>query len=137
MEMVSSVADIIQIVGAVFTVLFAVLGWREARQANAHTKRRESVQNERIKVFLSNGTKQTELPVALRRAEVTRAEVLGRLGMLPIKEKGARFALGYLNKSAFLEDINSIAVAEDQHDTRLMRLIIHCSDSEFNQFDLK
>ena len=91
-------------------------------------------QNQKVSVVLHNGgNKQLELPVELRRAELTRAEVLGRIGMIPMKVKGQRFSLGYLGTRAFLDQINQI-LASDSDDTPI--LTISCNDSEYEQFDL-
>ncbi len=67
----------------------------------------------------------------LRRAELTRAEILGRLGMIPMKTKGSRFSLSYLNKPEFLAQINQIMDGSGD-----AVLTIPCTQEEFEQFDL-
>jgi hypothetical protein len=89
-------------------------------------------QEQRISVILQNGARQRlELPVELRRAELTRAEILGRIGMIPMKAKGQRFSLEYLNTPEFLRQINQI-LASDSNSV----LTIPCNESEYAQFDL-
>jgi hypothetical protein len=72
------------------------------------------------------------LPIELRRAELTRAEILGRIGMIPMKEKGKRFSLEYLNTSKFLRRINEIIEGHGDSD-----LVIPCTEEELNQFDYR
>lgn len=88
-------------------------------------------QEQKISVILQNGRQRIELPVELRRAELTRAEVLGRIGMIPMKAKGQRFSLVHLSTPEFLRQINQI-LSSDGDST----LIIPCNAEEFEQFDL-
>lgn len=88
-------------------------------------------QEQKITVTLNNGGSRLELPVELRRAEFSRAEILGRIGMIPMKEKGKRFSLNYLNSPDFLRQINQILAGEKD-----AILIIPCDESEFTQFAL-
>jgi hypothetical protein len=88
-------------------------------------------QDQKIKVILNYGGSEMELPVALRRAEFSRAEILGRIGMMPMKEVGKRFSLGYLNSSKFLDQVNQILTGEQD-----ASLTIPCTESEFIQFAL-
>lgn len=90
-------------------------------------------QEQRIKVILNiAGKKKLELPVELRRAEFSRAEILGRIGMIPMKEKGKRFSLSYTNTTGFLQQINQILAGKED-----AILTIPCDESEMTQFDLK
>jgi len=86
------------------------------------------------KIAIKLVTKQEEinLPLELRRADVTRAEILGRIGMLPMQEKGARFSLKYLNKPSFLQQLNQI-----REDADVSMLVIQCDSDEFMQFDFE
>ncbi len=72
----------------------------------------------------------------MRRAEFTRAEILGRIGMIPIKtaliQKGQkRFRIKYLNNPEFLQQIDEI-----QEDGKQTELRIRCDQDELNQFDM-
>lgn len=84
---------------------------------------------EQIEVVLVCGNERAVLPLDLPRADVTRAEVLGRLGMLEMKEKGKRFALSHLSSRKFLRDLNNIKHGKSSV------LEIPCSEEEFFQFD--
>jgi hypothetical protein len=87
-------------------------------------------QQQKISVILQNGGNSLELPVELYRSEFTRAEILGRVGMIPCK--GQRFKLDYFSKKEFLDQINRIASSDGN-----ATLIIPCDNDEFSQFDLK
>jgi hypothetical protein len=97
---------------------------KQLEQAKKH-------QQQKISVVLQNGGKTLELPVELYRSEFTRAEILGRVGMIPCKVKGQRFSLEYFSKKEFLNQINQIASNDGD-----AAFTIPCNDSEFSQFDL-
>ncbi|MCX6180262.1 MAG: hypothetical protein NT163_13030 [Chlorobiales bacterium] len=71
------------------------------------------------------------LLVHLRHIELTRAELLGRLGIIPMNNKHNRFALSYLHTSSFLEELNRIQALNQEEN-----LLIPCSSSEIDQFDV-
>ncbi len=127
MEWLSPAADIVSIVGA----FFALFAWLQARRVRQELAKEQQRQNRKVTVILQNGADRLELPIELRRGELTRAEVLGRIGMIPMKVKGARFSLAYLNTPEFLRQINQ--VAEGTSDAVLT---IPCKLDEFEQFDL-
>jgi len=84
-----------------------------------------------IAVFLiSEEDDEVELPLHLTRRDVSRAEVLGRLGMLPMKQKGGRFALKALSQGQFLQDLNKVAAGQSD------RLVLPATREEIDQFDL-
>jgi hypothetical protein len=89
--------------------------------------------NEPVSVFLSltSGEKKIELPLEMRRRDLSRAEILGRLGMVPMKTTGARFALRYLSTPDFIRSINEVI------DRKSKELVIPCSEQEFDQFDIR
>jgi hypothetical protein len=127
MEWISLFADVIGILGAIF----AFFAWIQARTVRKELERERARQNRTVTVVLQHGADKLPLPIELRRAELTRAEVLGRLGMIPMKQKGQRFALSYVGTAKFLEQINRIAANVGDEE-----LIIPCTREEFEQFDL-
>lgn len=104
--------------------IFATLAWLKLRAVDKL--------NEKVEIVLKLEGNESEitLPLELRRRDVTRAEVLGRLGMLPMAEKGNRFSLRFLSTTDFFKGLND--VAENKTDT----LVIPCTEEEINQFDL-
>lgn len=85
LEWFSLIADIIGIAGA----LFALFAWQQARQIRKEQKQEATRQSKVVKVTLQYGKEKSELPVQLRRAELFRAEILGRIGMIPMKKRRA------------------------------------------------
>jgi hypothetical protein len=85
-----------------------------------------------VRVLLQCGVRTVELPVVLSLAEFSRAEVLGRVGMIPMKRSGARFVLAYFNSEPFLRQVSQILSSDEGGDELL--LTIPCSEEEIEQF---
>lgn len=127
MQPINLIADIIGILGAVF----ALFAWLQTLSIQKKMKQEQLRQHRKVTVVLQNGATQLELPVEILRAELTRSEVLGCIGMIPMKEKSKRFSLDYLGTSQFFRQIND---AVQGHGDVL--LTIPCTEEEFAQFDL-
>ncbi len=127
LQWLSFIADLIGILGAIF----ALFAWQQARQIRQVQAQELARQNKLVRVTLHHGGRKIELPVRLRRAELSRAEILGRIGMLPMKDKGKRFSIAYVNTPEFLQQINQIIDG-----TTDSTLTIACTEEEFQQFDL-
>ena len=135
MDWLGLISDAIGLLG----VPFSLLAWIKARQIKQDRDREKQRQNKTVHVILqrqrrANGRADNyEIPVELRRAELTRAEILGRLGMIPMCEelKKQRFSIGYLNTQSFFRRLNEIIDGAGEAE-----LFIYCTDEEFNQFDL-
>lgn len=92
--------------------------------------------NSTIRIVLQYQDQEYELPFPMRRSEFTRAELLGRLGMIPVKnddkdQEQKRFSIAYLNSREFFEQMNGIVQGEGDD-----QLVVPCTWKEFNQFDL-
>ena len=122
----SMIAGIASLVGATF----ALMAWIQSRKVNDRLEAEKIINNRKVVVVMQHGSEKLELPVELRRAELTRAEVLGRIGMIPTKEKGKRFSIGYLNTHEFLDQINKINESDGEG-----LLTIPCKKNEYEQFD--
>lgn len=116
---------------SILGAIFALMAWIKAHNVQKQLQQEKERQSKNVVVTLSYGLKKIELPVELRRAELTRAEILGRLGMLPMKEKGKRFSIGYLSTPEFLQQLNQIVEGFGNG-----VLSISCTEQEFDQFDL-
>lgn len=127
MQWLGHAADVVGILGAIFS-LFA---WLQARNLRQELDKERARQNKKVMVVLQNGGERLELPMELRRAELTRSEVLGRIGMIPMKEKGRRFSVEYVNQTDFLRKIDIIARSSDDD-----ILTIPCTAEELAQFDV-
>lgn len=120
-------ADVIGILGAIF----ALAAWWQARRIRAELADERQRLTRRVTVVLQHGDQRIELPVELTRAELTRAEILGRIGMIPMKARGQRFSLTYLNTPEFLRQINQVAAGAGDD-----LLTIPCTAAEIAQFEL-
>jgi len=122
------IADSIGIITG-FGVLFA---WFWAILKYQSIVREKERKNTPINVILKSGDKNYILPSPIRRYEFNRAEVLGRLGMIPMqpsnKKEKKRFNLEHTNSDEFMRHIDDI----QQHSTK--SLTIPCSTEEFSQF---
>lgn len=127
LEIVGIIANIIGIVTAIFSVSI----WIKTRWIQQEMQEEKERKNRRITVRLQHGTRSYELPVDLRRAELTRSEIMGRLGMIPMKDKSKRFDLPYTNDPEFLRRINEIIDGKGDS-----VLTIPCLEEEFDQFDI-
>lgn len=130
-DWISNASDIIGVLGGAFAFLAWIQTLRLRRYQIAERERLNSM----IRVVLQYEDKKYELPFPLRRSEFTRAELLGRLGMIPIKNEDSekeqkRFLLTYLNSKEFFERMNTIVQGEGD-----ALLVIPCEWKEFNQFD--
>jgi len=127
----SFVADVIGVVGATF----ALLAWLQSRETNKRLEAEKQRKQQRVNVVLRNGAEHITLPVQMRREELSRAELLGRLGMIPVKDQlpteQKRFSLPYLNTAEFFQQLNNAIEGDGEQS-----ISISCTDMEFDQFDL-
>lgn len=120
LDLIGNISNIAGFVGAFFSVAIWVKMKLDEKKAN-----------EEINVFLElyNGDSLKTLPLSMLRKDISRAEILGRLGMLPMGEKGKRFSIRYLADNSFIGNINDITK------NKTNKLIILVNNDELNQFD--
>ena len=128
MDTVGYVASILGII----TAIFSFLGWMQSRRIHQELKRETERLSQVVAVKLVYGGNEIKLPVELPRGELTRAELQGRLGLIPMKVKGSRYSLSYLSKPEFLREFDRI-----KKEDGVSVLIIPCEKDEFEQFDVK
>jgi len=128
MQWLSYASDIIGVLGGIF----ALFAWLQARRLQKDVEREKRRLNQKISIVLQYGAEHYTLKGDTRRAEITRAEVLGRLGMLPMKIKGDRYSLEYVSTTEFIQRIQKIQEGEG-----VDALVIPCKNDEFDKFDLK
>jgi hypothetical protein len=92
-QLFSISADIITWLTALVSAVFAILAWQQAKAVRQAMEREKQRQNRKIEIVLQHGGKKYKLPVTLRRADFVRSEILGYLGMIPMRVKGQRYAL--------------------------------------------
>lgn len=83
----------------------------------------------KVIITLTSEKESRQLPVELSRADLNRAEIIGRIGIFT--SPNMRFSLKYLNTSEFLKRINEIKADQSGGD---VVLTIPCTDEEINQF---
>jgi len=116
---------------SILGTFFALRAWIKSRQVENFLISEKERLNKKIIVKLQYGSDEIKLPVDLRREEFSRAEVLGRLGMIPMKETSKRFSIDYLHHTDFFKQISLILEGNDD-----AILIIPCKEHEFNQFNI-
>lgn len=106
------------------TLAAASAAWLEQR-------RERRLASETVTVSLAIGEEgQVVLPLEIVRRDLSRAELLGRIGMLPMRQAGARFALRQLGTPAVMRELNRVLAGETSS------LVIPASREEVDQFDL-
>lgn len=118
------ISDVLGIIGA----FFAFFAWVQSKRTNRKLEQEKIRLNKTIKVVLKDHVtkRHLELPVQLRRSELTRQELLGRIGMLNPK---ARFSIEYVGLGHFFEQLKRI-LESDNDDI----FEIECTPTEFDQF---
>ncbi len=121
MDFVGGIADICGAIGG----LAAVALWVAAR-------RTRQLAQELVKIVLriEGEGREIALPLEIVRRDLSRAELLGRIGMLPMRKPGARFTLRALGSPAVMREINRVSRGETNV------LAIPASTEEVEQFDL-
>jgi hypothetical protein len=80
-------------------------------------------------VILRNAQEEIKLAVELQRGGLTRAELLGLLGMLPMQEKGRRFQIDFLSTHEFSQQLARVRNSDTEFE-----FVIQCEDDELDQF---
>lgn len=131
-DVIGLVADVIGIAGAIF----AGFAWWQARQTNRKLEAEKARLNRTIPIKLVDGGREIMIPFETKRSDFSRAEVLGRIGMLPTKPgkdgKPVRFSIKYLNNPDFFVQLNQIIEGKGDG-----VLTIPLEKKEFDQFDLQ
>lgn len=123
------IADLIGIISA----FAAVAAWVNTKRIQKNQQQELDRLNQKIKVRLINPATQNyiDLNGEMRREEISRAEILGWIGMLPmIKEKEReRFKLNFTNEADFFTRMNAVRAGSGD-----MLFEIDCAEDEFDQF---
>jgi len=123
-------ADILSVLGA----FFAIYGWLLLKINNLNYKKEKIRLNKAIDIIIRNESDKKKIvaPFKLRRKDLTRSEILGVIGMIPLKEhlKNQRFShIEYLQTGTFWIDVEKVKDSEIEN-----KIIIQCSQIEFDQF---
>jgi len=123
---ISQFADYVGIISAVIAAIAATLSWHQSKKDNKRKK-----QKIKIIIKIIGDKSQIELPIKISRGELSRGELLGWLGMLPMKKEGSRFELLYLSDPKFFDELERV-LSSDKKET----MVIKCRKNELDQFDM-
>ncbi len=118
--------DKIGILTGIAGSVFSLLIWIKLRAE-------EKFKEQRIRIQLKVDAPDNRiiiLPYEIERKYLTRSELQGLLGILPMNDKKARYSLDFLNTQAFF---NRLKAAQD--DKFIESIEIKCSCEELQQFD--
>lgn len=119
-------------IAGIIGLIFAYLAFSESRKTKRLIEKENERKGEQVKFVLTDGKSFVEMPF-LRRQEVTRAEIQGRLGTIPMKKRGGRYSVEYTNTLDYYKQIDR--VIDGSHESGDTVLEINCSAKEFEQFD--
>lgn len=91
-----------------FTIILALLASSYSAFSWWRHDRREKQLQQPIPIRPIFADDSHQLPYQPSRRLITRAEVLGHLGMIPSTEAGKRFEWGHLHKAEFMRNIEAI-----------------------------
>lgn len=124
MSLLEIIGHVSNMAGAIGGVV-AAIGIVTMRRAQ---KRQE--ENIVVRMLDKDGDRMVPIPLQLLRRDVSRAELLGRIGMLPMQQKGARFSIRYMSTPAFMTAINNVV----RGDNDILTILV--TREEIEQFDL-
>jgi hypothetical protein len=117
-EVVGQVSNLAGAIGGIVAAFGALKVLRAQKRA---------LEGVTITLVLQGHGAERELPLEMLRKDVSRAELLGRLGMA-LKNQGQRFSLAALSTPAFMRAVNEVAEGKTSN------LIIPCTEQEMEQF---
>jgi len=121
-EILGQVSDLAGAIGGIVAAIGVLKMLAAQRRALEH-----------VRVVLrleEQGGGSVTLPLEMLRRDVSRAELLGRIGMLPMRQKGTRFAIRALASPAFMRAVNEVV------EGKTSILVIPATQEEVEQFDL-
>ena len=121
---VGTIAGIIGTVVSIFVLI-------KSKKIESIIEKDKARLKEKVKIVLKHGGNE-EILSEMCRKDITRSEIQGRLGAIPMKVKGKRYSIEFVNSSEFFERIDLISGGSNE--TKNTRLIIDCEEKEFAQF---
>lgn len=128
----ANLAELIGFVILVITLFNTYVLRSEQRKGNQVVRIRLEVKENPASVY--------QLPGTIRLKDFSRAEVMGRLGMIRIKDAEQKFfKLGYVQKDPnFLTEIERIQSGKQSNQEKIageFQLVIPCNQEEYDQFE--
>lgn len=115
------------------TIIIAIFSLLVSFSIRLYLRRKEKHDNALIdlKLRCDEANVTIILQGQIRRKNLTRAEVQGLLGILPMLEKGKRYELQDLNRKGFFDQLEDVQV-----NYSATQLVVKCTLDELKQFDL-
>jgi len=123
-DIIGDISNILGITSAIISAITSVVIWRNLRKDKNFNEQRISIRLKFTQMVIT-------LPFAIERKNLARSELLGLLGMLPMKRDGARYSLAFTNTREFFDLLKA---AQDEKDVHSIE--IQCTDKELEQFDV-
>ena len=132
MEVLGNISNVIGLV----TFLFSVGAWFYSKRVDKRIQHQMAQQEERINILLSDGEREIIVGQP-RRKWLTRSELNGLLGLLPMKpgktadgkgEQQPRYSFDSVDWSKVTKKI------EEAQDSKINAFVIKCSAKELDQF---
>jgi hypothetical protein len=121
--------DLIDKIGTVIGILSAMAAAWNSWKLRRETNNQREKDNQQICVKLRSQTQEYVFALEMRRGGLSRAEIQGLIGTLPINTESRRYEIKYLNSRDFSDQIARIREQEESFE-----FIIPCSDTELAQF---
>jgi len=128
----------ISIVLGLASSLGAGFAWWNTGKIKKNVKKEKARLNAPIQIKIvdveNTANRAIDLPGDLRRGDLTRAELLGYIGMIPIDKKlnRTRFELCYPSTSDFFDNLQRVQKSSGED-----ILEVKCTSEEYDQFDFK
>ncbi len=125
------------VIGTIFGItgtIVSIFVLLKSRKIENFLEKEKARLNEKVKIMLKQGEDEHVLP-DLRRQDVTRSEIQGRLGAIPMKVKGKRYSIEFTNSSEFYRHID--LVSEGSNELGKSSLTINCTKEELAQFNFE
>ncbi len=123
---------VIGTVAGVIGTIVSIFVYFKSQKIEKFLEKEKERLTERVSFILKDGNREKTLPF-LRRQEVIRGEIQGRLGTIPMVVKGTRYSIEFTNSLEFYEQIDKIH--EGSAYSGNSNLIIKCTKEEFDQFN--
>lgn len=129
-EEIGIIADILGIIAAVIAIWTLCNTYKILKENRAEKERL----NQKVKIILKDydSNNSIQLQGKISKSEILRYEVLGRIGMLPMKVPKTRYEIRYIHSNEFFDQLNDVKKSHDKD-----KIIIPCSKEELDQFDVK
>jgi len=117
-EIIAQASNIAGAIGGIVAAIGVVKMLAAQRRALEHVE---------VQLRLEGEDSTVALPLEMLRKDISRAELLGRLGMA-LKNQGQRFSLRAMSTPAFMRSVNEVV------EGKTSTLVIPCTKEELDQF---